>query len=290
VTSGTGDAGDRAAALVTRAVPDDLLADAALGKRLRRADRFTRMAVLAASDAWAGAGPSLEGVPPERIGLIVASGFGPHGRGFKFLDGLLDFGDSSALPTDFSHSVHGAAAAYITETLGVRGPSLSLTDFVTGVEQAVLLAQAWLDQGVCGRVLLGAVEELGPVLLHCASRMLNYDRRIRPGEGAVFFVLGPAGAAGATATLAVAPAPSSADLLLLDQPVIGLPTAPAAAIRARSTTSFQPHFGHHPSSPAFQLLGAWLAMRSQTDSVDNAATFRPSCDPTAASLVLTKNM
>jgi len=297
ITAAISDASPATAA--PRTVSDDVLADPATSKRLRRADRFTRMAVIAASDAWSTAKASLEGVPLERIGLIVASGFGPHGRGFKFLDGILDHGDSAALPTDFSHSVHGAPAAYITEILGLRGPSLSTTDFLSGFEQAVLLAQAWLDQQQCDRVLVGVVEELGEVLLHCAGRMLNHDQRISPGEGAVFWMLGRSDTPG-IATLAVAP-PAAVDLRIVDQPVIGPASPTIDPGHAGATTTFSPYFGHSPSSAAFQLLGGLLSMQagrllgrligdesSAAARVDNVATFRPSFDPSAATLRLTK--
>ena len=49
-------------------------------------------------DAWKQAAHACDGIERERIGLIVTSGFGPHCRGFRFLDGLLDCGDSAASP------------------------------------------------------------------------------------------------------------------------------------------------------------------------------------------------
>ena len=134
-------------------VSDDLLIEPRIARSMRRADRFIRMAAIAALDAWTHAEMSCAGVAKEQIGLIVTSGLGPHCRGFKFLDGILDSGDSDALPTDFSHSVHGAAASYIAGQLDLRGPSLTATDFEIGFEQAVLLAQCWLHQGTCQRVL-----------------------------------------------------------------------------------------------------------------------------------------
>jgi 3-oxoacyl-[acyl-carrier-protein] synthase II len=260
-----------------RRVDDELFAD--LGPRMRRADRFSRMAAVAASDCWkATAG---DGVDRRRIGLIVSSGFGPHCRGFKFLDGILDCGDSDALPTDFSHSVHGAAAAYITEILELRGPSVTSTDFECGFEQAVLLAQCWLSDGVCDRVLVGAVEEIGEVLLHCASRMLDTEKFI-PGEGAVFFMLGPPTEGGGTLLEATA-LPPKVDLLAIDSPPLpGDAGNQKLATIAGRTATFSPYFGHSPSSSAFGLLGAVLA------AVDNAATFNRSCDPRAASLLTTR--
>jgi 3-oxoacyl-[acyl-carrier-protein] synthase II len=240
-------------------VNDDLLSDPTLDKRLRRADRFVRMAVIAAKDACSAAESTCADIPRERIGLIVATGFGPHCRGFRFIDGILDCGDSDALPTDFSHSVHGVAAAYITELLELRGPSVTATDFTCGFEQAVLLAQCWLDQGACDRVLVGAVEEVGEVLIHCASRMLKNDQRLTPGEGAVFFMLGPHDVAG-IAHLQSASEPHDLDLVILDVPAIPAAQTTKPAARARRATTFNPYFGHSPSSSAFGLLGELLSL------------------------------
>ncbi len=252
------------------------------------------------------AGPAqdpCERIAKERIGLIVSSGFGPHCRGFRFLDGILDCGDSDALPTDFSHSVHGAAAAYITEILELRGPSLSTTDFEIGFEQAVGLAQCWLDQRVCDRVLVGAVEEIGEVLLHCASRLLGKEAFV-PGEGAVFLMLGPPDAGGFV-RLEATTLPRDLDLLMLDVPALPSTAVQKPAMVARCTTTFSPYFGHTASSSAFQLLGGMAAIRAgrplgriiqavsaeaaSSVAVDKAATFKPSCDPRMASLLIMKN-
>jgi hypothetical protein len=285
-------------------VKDDHLSDPLIDRRMRRADRFAQMAALAANDAWRAAECACKGISKERVGLIVASGFGPHCRGFRFLDGMLDYGDPDALPTDFSHSVHGAAAAYITELLELRGPSLTITDFECGFEQAVLLAQCWLNQGSCDRVLLGVVEQVGEVLIHCASRMLVGDERFVPGEGAVFFALGPRDVDG-IACLAATSEPLNLDLMILNFPAIAFPETRKPALAARRMTTFSSHFGQTPSSSAFQLLGGLLSLRGgrplglriQPDSdavgdfvpVDNAATFKPSCDPQATMLLLTKS-
>ena len=279
-------------------VSDDLLSDPDIGARMRRADRFARMAAVAALDAWIS-----DNVPRERIGLIVSSGFGPHCRGFRFIDGILDCGDSNALPTNFSHSVHGAAAAYITELLELRGPSLTTADFEIGFEQAVLLAQCWLDQRICDRVLVGAVEEIGEVLLHCVPRMLGDDNPFTPGEGAVFIMLAPADAKG-LACLETTAKPEDADLMTLDMPAIPSQEVHQPIPRAARTTTFSPYFGHSPSSSAFQLLGGFLSLRANRPlgcliqkaanapvnglAVDKVATFKPSCDPRVTSLLITK--
>jgi hypothetical protein len=223
-----------------RRVSEELLSDPSLSRNLRRADRFTRMAVMAATDAWKAAEKSLERTPPERIGIILSSGLGPHCRGFKFLDGMLDEGDSAASPTDFSHSVHGAACAYITALLDIRGPSLTLTDFESGFEQAVTLTQTWLNQGACDRVLLGAVEELGDVLLNCADRILGGSSQIAPGEGALFLLLGPAETTG--------------QVTLLDPNA--LPQVDLANLKMTKPDALLRSFGYSSAATAFRWLGA----------------------------------
>jgi len=261
------------------AVDDQLLADPATSKGLRRADRFVKMAALAALDAWKNV------TPPEamdRVGLIVTSGLGPHGRGFKFLDGILDCGDAEALPTDFSHSVHGAAASYIAGLLDLRGPSLYTTDFSFGFEQAILLAQTWLSEKACDRVIVGAVEELGKVLIECAPRLLPSTGEDRGGgfnlgEGADFLTLGPQ-TIPALATINADPHPITPELLIVDDPMIFPQPFPPA--RARGT--FTPYFGHTASNSAFQTLGALLTFKS---TFDTSMTFRTSSNSSASILI-----
>jgi 3-oxoacyl-(acyl-carrier-protein) synthase len=262
-------------------VSDDLLTNPATNAQLRRADRFTRMAVLAASDAWNAA--NVSGIPPERIGLIVSSGFGPHCRGFRFLDGILDAGDTAASPTDFSHSVHGAASAYISRMLDIRGPALALTDFEIGFEEAVRVAQCWLNENACDRVLIGAVEELGAVYLDCAARML--DGSVSPGEGAMFLVLGPANIPG-LARLDATASPAAVDLAIVEDPVVLPATKVVAPVQAKQTVTFTGAFGHCASASAFALLGGLLTLRG--GAIDTAATLRTSSEGRLVTLLLGK--
>ena len=281
-----------------RRVHDASLVYPPWNSRLRRADRFVRMAAIAALDAWTDAQRAAGDVPAEHIGLILASGFGSHVRAFRFLDGMLDFGDAAALPTDFSHSLHGTATAYIAELLALRGPSLTITDFESGVAQALLQAQCWLAQGRCQRVLVGAVEELGEVLLHYAAKLLG-DSRFLPGEGAVFFMLGSGDVPGRAHLNVVSPTPH-VDLLLLDDPP--LRAAPAnLPPSAHHTATCSPYFGQSAGSAAFQLLGGLLSLQAgrplgrilttadaqaPAGAIDSAAAFVPSSMPDARLVLL----
>ena len=59
-------------------VDDQFLSEPALNRRMRRADRFSKMAAIAAHDSW---NHAHQDVPMDRVGLIIASGLGavhPH--------------------------------------------------------------------------------------------------------------------------------------------------------------------------------------------------------------------
>jgi 3-oxoacyl-[acyl-carrier-protein] synthase II len=242
--------------------PESLTDKAVLGGPLRRADRFSRMAVLAAADALAAAGPI---APGTRIGLIVGTAFGPHVTTFKFLDEILDHGDPGVSPTVFSHSVHNVAAAYIGLATGVRGPAATVTHFNFAFHHALLLADSWLRENRCELVLAGAVDELGPVLEHVCSRKLTLarDGRIRPflesrlagvvpGEGAAFFLLGHPRGAGVRIRCLQAGGrtmPPPADLTILEEDgLTGGETAWATGFGNRRLAAYAPIYGSQPAA------------------------------------------
>ena len=246
-------------------VADETLSDPRIGRRMRRADRFLKMAVLASLNAWTAAENACGKLDGNRVGVIVATGLGPHARMFRFLDGILDFGDTSALPIDFSHSVHNAAGAYITELLDLRGRSFTITDFEAAFEQAVLLAQCWLAQGACSYVLLGGVEELGDVMLRFTTRTLaecGKSGAIVPGEGAVFLALGPAGIAGCVQIDATNDC-NDVDMLIIDAPELFAASADEtiSASETGQLATFSTHFGHQAGGSAMQVLGGLLSLQ-----------------------------
>lgn len=169
-------------------------------RRLRRADRFTLLAAVAARDAFIDA--NLGSAPPERIGLVVATALGPHVTTFHFLDEILTYGDQGGSAIAFSHSVHNAAASYITTLLGLQGPAMTVAQTDFAFHEGLMLAAAWLATGRCDHVLVGAVDELGEVMRYVSDRKCPppADGRLRPlsfsatphtvpGEGSFFFLL-----------------------------------------------------------------------------------------------------
>lgn len=181
-------------------IPQEALVDKTLTRKLRRADRFCKMAIIAASDALTDA--HIDPADGKRTGIILATAIGPHRTTFRFLDDIREFGDAKGSPTIFSHSVHNAAASYVAKTLNLQGQSFTLTDFFFSFQQALLLAQCWLDEKQCDRVLIGSVDELGSVMQYICSQKLTIakDGQIKPldfstkaqavpGEASVFMVL-----------------------------------------------------------------------------------------------------
>lgn len=178
----------------------DSVPDKSLLKKLRRADKLSKMSVLAAAGAICDGG--IDAMETGRVGIILATAFGPHVTTFDFLDGILEFGEASASPTAFSNSVHNAAASYVSSALDIKGPTLTVSRFRFSFHSALQLAKGWLDQGRCDYLLVGAVEQYGDVLGHVSERILGSaaDGVISPfsfnptahfaGEGAVFFLLG----------------------------------------------------------------------------------------------------
>ena len=123
------------------------------GQASRRANRYSKLALLAAR--------ALGDVGSERLGLIVGTALGPHESTSQVHNDMMDFGDASVSPTAFSHSVHNVAAAYIAQVLGIRGPCLTVTDFEDVAGRCRTLAECWLAEGMCERVLVVVADEAG---------------------------------------------------------------------------------------------------------------------------------
>ena len=256
------------------AISAETLSDKVVLAKARRADRFTRMAVLAASDALQDSGLG-SAVDKSRLGIIVATALGPHATTFSFLDGILDFGDAAVSPTAFSHSVHNAAASYIAMTLEVRGPTLTVTHFHCAFHQALEIGRSWLDQGRCDAVLVGTVDELGAVMHHVCGRMTTAapDGRIKPfafsatpetvpGEGSAFFLMtrNSAGVAYGGINPDVVP---SLQILCADGLAKDESAYRTAVIPGMPVAGYAPLFGGLLSGSAFEVAVAALMLKKQ---------------------------
>jgi 3-oxoacyl-[acyl-carrier-protein] synthase II len=258
------------------------VSDKTLLKQIRRADKLSKMAVLAAADALADSG--VADIPQKRIGIILATAFGPHVTTFGFLDDILDYGDAGVSPTLFSNSVHNAATSYIATSLKIKGPTLTVSQFRFSFQSALQVAHSWLALGRCDYVLVGAADQYGAVLGYVADHKLDTapDGRIKPfnfhptcqvpGEGAAFFLLGrelPESAYGTLDAVYVGEEPVeplSVDLDVIDADgLLADETAYAAVLTPRTpVAAYAPLFGSMMIGGAFSLAVAALILKRQT--------------------------
>lgn len=139
-------------------VSDEEIRAARSRRSLRRADRYTVMAVAGLLRCDGLAEAELAG---GGTALITYSVLGPHATVFATLDDILDYPEDLILPTKFSHSVVNAAASYIGTELGITGATFALVGFEDVRAEALSLAKVLLKSGVCTRVLAVGIEERG---------------------------------------------------------------------------------------------------------------------------------
>ncbi len=147
----------------------------------RRMSPPSRMAVSAARLALADAG-----VDPaasfDDTGLVVATSFGPAFFTEKLLATIFDEGPEAASPALFTESVASAAASQVAINLRARGPSLTVTQREAGPLVALHEGLRMLRHGRARRVLVGAVEEMTPLLHAILDRFRALARPDARGE------------------------------------------------------------------------------------------------------------
>jgi 3-oxoacyl-[acyl-carrier-protein] synthase II len=279
-------------------------------RALRRMDPFVRMALLSAYLAVEDAGIVFP--DPDRVGVVIGSGYGPLRTTFAFQDSLIDFGDKCASPTHFANSVHNALASQVSISMNLQGPGQTVTTLGLSAAGAFLTALSWLEKDDADFVLVGAGDELCPVRAYAEARMLaeaggrmDADGAIRPflfdactyapGEGFVTFLLGKEGAPnryarvsrvlmgkGALEDEEEARLPDSLDLLIL---AANGNRAEGAAYRhlaqkARRTAAYAPFYGSMPTGDAFDIAIAALALKESRlfPSPDTTGAERYSAD------------
>ena len=258
-------------------------------RTLRRMDSFVRMALLSAYLAVEDAGIAFP--DPERVGVVLGSGYGPLRTTFAFQDSLIDFGDKCASPTHFANSVHNALASQVSISMNLQGPGQTVTTLGLSTAGAFLSALSWLERDDADFVLVGAGDELCPVRGYAEARMLaeaggrmDSDGAIRPflfdactyapGEGFVTFLLGKEGAPNRYARVSRVLMGKEAlenegDLVdSLDAVFLAANgnCAESAAYRhlaqkARRTAAYAPFYGSMPTADAFDIAIAALALK-----------------------------
>jgi hypothetical protein len=142
-------------------------------KLLRRADDFTKSAVSSTYLALNSA-PKLD-ISPEKTGLFWGTSFGPLETSFRFLDTLLDDGEGQASPTLFSHSVHNAAAGYLSRIFTINGPAITLSSYTWPFLDALNQAFLTICSGVIDRAIVVTSEMCSPLMEHAGQQFAGTE-------------------------------------------------------------------------------------------------------------------
>ena len=175
-------------------IPEDVLKDPRLKQVRRRADRLSLAMLLAALDATESlsAASGEDWQKGKSTALIAVTPFGAYKTTFKFLDGLIEYGQLAPSPTDFSNSVHNAPAFYITGYLGITGASVTFSGFNHPFVEALKVAENMLQQKESDQVLLVIGDEVCEAMFDMSKLWFaEFNDNIPDmwGEGAVAFLL-----------------------------------------------------------------------------------------------------
>jgi 3-oxoacyl-[acyl-carrier-protein] synthase II len=196
--------------------------ESVLGRKgVRRADRFTHLAIGAADEALAEAGWEHEDIPyeAERVACIVGTGVG----GMSTLEGQVANVAASARgfralsPMTVPMMMSNSAAGHLALRYGLRGPSFSVGSACATGGHTIGTAVRMIQSGEADAVVTGASEAaVTPLGLGCframealspSGRSLPFDARrdgFVMGEGAGALILETAGRAEARGARAIA--------------------------------------------------------------------------------------
>lgn len=128
-------------------------------RALRRIDRAGRIAVAGTSEACIEAGLTAS----EDVGLFVGTGFGPSESLETFMSDVLRSPSSGGSPAVFPNTVYNAPAGHVTQLLGLRGPTSTLTSDCAAGLAALSAASDALRVGRARAILVNALEVSSPM-------------------------------------------------------------------------------------------------------------------------------
>ncbi|WP_243317822.1 beta-ketoacyl synthase N-terminal-like domain-containing protein [Geothrix paludis] len=166
--------------------------------QLRRLDRVSRFAWVAAHQAFGDAGLDPKPVG-DRIAVAVGTMTGGSEASEAFMRPYLQRGPDGASPLLFPNTVANAASGHLALAFGLKGPSATFVDRESAALAALEQAARWLRAGLADAALVLGADGLFPLLLDicCGARLLarhghpeiGSGRGFLPGEGAQAFLL-----------------------------------------------------------------------------------------------------
>jgi 3-oxoacyl-[acyl-carrier-protein] synthase II len=128
-------------------------------KEIRRADRFTQFAYVAADEAFAEAGWADElPYPAERIATVIGTGIGGIGTLERGKELLMEEGPRKVPPLSVPLMMSNAAPAALTMRFGLKGLCHGVVSACSGGADAIGSAKAILEAGHADAVVTGGSE------------------------------------------------------------------------------------------------------------------------------------
>ena len=151
----------------------------------RRMSRMVRMGVATGLQCLGGQ-TGENAIPVQAI--LTATGLGCLADTEKFLNTILDNDEQLLTPTAFIQSTFNTIGAQIALLTGNHSYNTTYVHRAFSLESALLDAALLLQEEEAQTVLVGAVDEMTPALQALLERF-GRRQKIRPGEGAAFFLL-----------------------------------------------------------------------------------------------------
>ena len=168
-------------------------------KSLRRMSKMVRMGVYAAFDAMKDAGIT----QPDTI--LTGTGMGCQKDTEKFLNGMIENGETFGNPTAFMQSTHNTVGARVALMLGNQNENFTYVHRTFSFESALIDSMLMLAGEDKNNILLGGIDEITEESWLIKTHINHYKKEAvinlkllsdkQPGalsgEGAMFFVLSP---------------------------------------------------------------------------------------------------
>lgn len=158
--------------------------------KARKMDRCSQFAVAVAGLALKDAALDVKELVPERVGIVLGSGFCGISNAAEFMTGYFTGGVEGLIPMIFPNTVPNAPASYVSIEHGFKGPNVTMVQRFCSAETAFMMACRCIKEGRADVMLTGGSDELIPLIIQGIKAMSQMTPGSAPfGEGCGMVVL-----------------------------------------------------------------------------------------------------
>lgn len=163
-------------------------------KDVRRYDAISRFGIAASKSALDSTGRTWDDSEKENMGIV----FSCESQGSitaNYLDGLFREGPDLVSPKLFSVSAANSTSCNVSMETGIQGPSVNVASKFSAGFLSLFTSAQMIESGHVKNCLVGATDQLAPVLLEFFGRLNFYKSSetskngCYPGEGAAALIL-----------------------------------------------------------------------------------------------------